>query len=102
MRGRVLPSAIILLFTSINFVASQTPTLTPAVASAFSTPARPERVLKTCPVTKPPAEPFVPPPPYWTHHNPDQFWYGTESLWTLIGIRGVWNVHHNVLENEGV
>jgi hypothetical protein len=68
----------------------------------FSTPARPERGAQSVPATKPPAEPFVPPPPYWTYHNPDQCWYGTESLWTLVGIRGVWNVHSNVLENEGV
>src|SRR5215469_8789641 len=45
-------------------------------------------VPETCPVTKPPAKPFVPPSPYWRDHRPNQFWYGSESLWTLLGVAG--------------
>jgi len=48
MRGRVFPRAIILLFTSINFVASQTPTLTPAVGSASQHLQDRKGVLKAC------------------------------------------------------
>src|SRR5262249_47511478 len=48
-----------------------------------------------CPVTRPPSQPFVPPPPYWTDHGPNQFWYGTESLWTLLGAEGVGHVDKN-------
>jgi hypothetical protein len=58
-------------------------------------------VAETCPVTKPPAQPFIPPPPYWIDHSPDQFWYGTESLWTLLGVPGTWNIHSNVSASEG-
>jgi hypothetical protein len=53
-----------------------------------------------CPVTKPPAQQFVPPPPYWTDHAPDQFWYGTESLWTLLSVQGTWHIRNNVLEGK--
>jgi hypothetical protein len=62
---------------------------------------RTERATEACPVTKPPARPFVPPPPYWTDHGPDGFWYGTESLWTLLGVHGTWNIRKNVLEDKG-
>lgn len=60
-----------------------------------------QQVPEACPVTKPPAQPFVPAPPYWTNNGPDQFWYGTESLWTLLGVDGVWHMHSNVSENKG-
>jgi hypothetical protein len=96
MRSRVFPLAIIALFTPICFVALQTPHSTQAALASASQQLQ-DRVRKevpeACPVTKPPAQPFVPPPPYWTHHNPDQFWYGTESLWTLLGVQGTWNIH---------
>jgi hypothetical protein len=72
---------------------------------AMTTPTRAgmvqDDVSKTCPITKPPAQPFVPPPPYWKNHGADQFWYGTESLWTLLGVTGVWHMHSNVSENKG-
>jgi hypothetical protein len=62
--------------------------------------ARQNEVAEACPVTKPPTQPFVPPPPYWRDHDRDQFWYGTESLWTLLGATGTWNISGNVLESE--
>ena len=105
MRSRIFPLAIISLLTTICFEALQTPDSTQAaLASAAQQTAGPplEKVSEACPVTKPPAQPFVPPPPpYWTEHNPDQFWYGSESLWTLLGISGIWNIKHNVLEAQG-
>ncbi len=104
MRSRVFPLAIISLLTTICFVALQTPDSTQAaLASAAQQTAGPraEKVSEACPVTKPPAQPFVPPPPYWTDHGPDGFWYGTESLWTLLGVQGTWNIHSNVLEGKG-
>ena len=57
-------------------------------------------VAEACPVTKPPAQPFIPAPPHWTDHGPDQFWYGTDSLWTLLGVPGTWNIRGNVLESK--
>jgi hypothetical protein len=103
MRSRVFPLAVISLFTPICFVGLQAPHSTEAaLASASQQPQ--DRVRKevpaACPVTKPPAQPFVPPPPYWTDHGPEQFWYGTESLWTLLGVRGAWNIQNNVLEGK--
>jgi hypothetical protein len=104
MRSRVFPLVIISLFTPICFVALQTPHSTQTAFASASQQlqgrARTE-VPETCPVTKPPAQPFVPPPPYGTDHGPDQFWYGTESLWTLLGVEGTWPIHNNVLESQG-
>ncbi len=94
MRSRVFPLAIISLFTPICFVALQTPH--PTQAGLASASLQQERVRKevpeTCPVTKPPAQPFVPPPRYWTNHGPDGFWFGTQKLWILLPNNGTWNV----------
>jgi hypothetical protein len=94
MKRRVFPLAIISLFTPICFVALQAPHSTKAALASASQQQDPvkKEVSEACPVTKPPAQPFVPPPPYWTDHGPDRFWYGTESLWTLLGVRGTWNI----------
>jgi hypothetical protein len=104
MRSRVFPVAIISLLMPICFVALQAPHSTKAALSSASQQLQ-DRVRKelpeACPVTEPPARPFVPPPPYWTDHGPDGFWYGTESLWTLLGVHGTWNIRKNVLEDKG-
>jgi hypothetical protein len=95
MRSGVFPLAIISLFTPICFVALQTHDVTQA-AHAVATQQLQDDVRKeapeACPATKPPAQPFVPPPPYWTDHGPDGFWYGTESLWTLLDVPGTWRM----------
>jgi hypothetical protein len=96
MRRRNFPPVIVSLVIAICFVSLRTPYLT--LAARASVPQ--ETIGKQCLVTKRPAQPFVPPPPYSANHNADQFWYGTELLWTLIGDRGVWYIHNNVLENE--
>ena len=102
MRNRVFPLAIIFLFTPISFAALQTPQPTQAASASQQLRglARKE-VSKACPVSKPPAQPFVPPAPYWTDHGPDRYWYGTESFWTLLGVQGTWHIRSNVLEGEG-
>jgi len=47
---------------------------------------------KTCPVTRPPAQAFIPPAPYARYGpSPDSFWYGTASLWTAVSKTGVWS-----------
>lgn len=43
-----------------------------------------------CPVTRPDAGVFVPPPPYDRVAFPRRFWYGTERLWALPFSDGVW------------
>jgi hypothetical protein len=95
MRSRVFPLAIISLFTPICFVALQTPYSTQAALAAASQLVQDrawKEVPAACPATKPPAQPFMPPPPYWTDHGPDRFWYGTESLWTLLDVPGTWRM----------
>jgi hypothetical protein len=44
----------------------------------------------SCPVTRPPAQAFVPPVPYWTKLPEDDFWLGTEKLWTLLHDPEIW------------
>jgi hypothetical protein len=51
----------------------------------------PSDVPKSCPITRPPDPPFVPPPPYPSKTNPNSFWYGTEKLWTHLPDKGTWN-----------
>jgi hypothetical protein len=93
MRSRVFPLAIITLFTPICFMALQASDSTEAAPASASQQVQDrirKEVLEACPVTKPPDQPFVPPAPYWTNHGPDRFWYGTESLWTLLAVQGTW------------
>jgi hypothetical protein len=45
----------------------------------------------TCPITTVPATPFVPPIPYRPTAAPDSFWFGTNGLWTSLGVQGVWH-----------
>jgi hypothetical protein len=45
---------------------------------------------KTCPTTRAPTEPFVPPSPYPAKTYPDHFWIGTKKLWTQLRKDGTW------------
>ena len=45
----------------------------------------------TCPVSKPPDPPFVPPAPYEAVPGAGDFWYGTPDLWTDLPKDGVWS-----------
>jgi len=46
----------------------------------------------SCPVTVPQNPAFIPPAPYDTLHSfKDHFWFGSNSLWTIIPGNGIWN-----------
>ena len=45
-----------------------------------------------CPVTTPSNPSFVPPAPYPTNAPPAAFWYGTNALWALLPVEGVWRL----------
>ena len=50
----------------------------------------------SCPVTQPPVPPFTPPSPYSQNAPWDNFWYGTDFLWTAVPRSGVWSgLPHN-------
>ena len=52
---------------------------------------QPEVAPENCPVTRPyQTSRFVPPAPYWTKEDTGRFWFGTDRLWTLLPIDGVW------------
>jgi hypothetical protein len=94
MRRRVFPLVIISLLTLICLVtALRTPRLAQgSVAFASQDPQQSvgKEVPESCPVTKPPANPFVPPVPYPVMTGPHNFWFGTEKLWTLLPRDGTW------------
>jgi len=47
--------------------------------------------ISDCPVTTPQVPAFVPPAPYDTLNSfNDHFWFGANSLWTLIPSNGAW------------
>ena len=45
---------------------------------------------ESCATTKAPVEPFVPPSPYPTKTDRDDFWFGTNKLWTQLRKDGTW------------
>lgn len=47
-------------------------------------------VPASCPVTAPPATPFIPPAAYEHSENGKTFLLGTEKLWTVLLKSGVW------------
>jgi len=63
--------------------------------------ARREEESTSCATTLPQDPSFVPPLPYWQDATTGRFWYGTESLWTLLGVQGTWSMRGNVLEGKG-
>jgi hypothetical protein len=48
----------------------------------------------TCPVTKPPSSAFVPPSPYPRETAQNQFWFGSDKLWTALPTDGTWKLGH--------
>jgi hypothetical protein len=92
---RPIPRLLItFLLTPSSFTAVQALALTQSARiSATQRPllyAVPEQVPESCPITKPPAHPFVPPSPYPSQISPDGFWFGTGKLWTQLPTDGTW------------
>jgi len=73
--------------------------LTASPSSIVTSTALPINPPATCPITQPAAVPFTPPPPYPATPPAsyvDQFWYGTQDLWTMLGDSGTWSdLPHN-------
>jgi len=81
-------------------LASRTPASEPqpagseaAFATAFFTldAGPPDFPPATCPVTRAPEPPFVPPAPYPEQPASGFFWYGTAALWTELPEDGRWH-----------
>jgi hypothetical protein len=93
MRSRFFTLAFISLLTPICFVGPQTHHWTQPTLASTSRPPQ-ERISKeipeSCPITRPPAHPFVPPSPYPSKIRPDGFWFGTNKLWTELHTDGTW------------
>jgi hypothetical protein len=66
-----------------------------ALSRPVATPAQPQSPIDSgppasCPVTRPPNPPFVPPAPYPAKWGTEVFWFGTPKLWTVLPISGEW------------
>jgi hypothetical protein len=46
--------------------------------------------VSTCPITRPPDPPFTPPEPTPRQAPGEDFWYGSDSLWTALPQNGMW------------
>ncbi len=72
-----------------------TPTDAPEKAEPTAAPeTAPHDPLTSCPVTRAPDVPFVPPSPYPSEppaRYVDQFWYGAPELWTMLGPGVAWS-----------
>jgi hypothetical protein len=96
---RILPILILtsLLTACTGNAAMQVNEITPTTLPVKAEPmATLEVALMTlpadCPVTVPQNPVFVPPEPYSsTSPFPDYFWYGTNALWTLVPVDGMWS-----------
>jgi hypothetical protein len=61
-----------------------TPTVTRTVETV------PHDPPTNCPVTVSQKPLFIPPSPYNSMGYPDEFWYGSDSLWTAVRQNGIW------------
>jgi hypothetical protein len=60
------------------------------VAGIEAAVSRGPNASSSCPVTKSSLMAFNPPSPYPTEQPADSFWFGTESLWTILPMDGTW------------
>ena len=84
------PLAIVVMaiLTSCGTATDRASTVLEATAAASTAAPR------TCPITTPSSPRFVPPvPPAPQSASPpaDEFWYGTQALWTALRLDGTWN-----------
>ena len=87
--GRHRPSPVLLAALALLLGACATPAVETPARGDTTTSSAP--VASSCPATRAPVRPFVPPPPY-PRRPPalygDVFWYGTGRLWTWLEADG--------------
>lgn len=66
------------------------PTATQAPFARAAAAIVPREPPASCPVTRPPKPPFVPPRPWPAKPVDREFWYGTRELWTMLPHDGTW------------
>jgi hypothetical protein len=94
MRHRLalgLIAALSLLLAACAATAAEAP---PPAGAARSVAAQPSGAPASCPTTRPPDPPFVPPAPYRATppSEGEKVWYGTNELWTLLDADGTWEM----------
>jgi|SRR5579862_469523 hypothetical protein len=93
MKFHTFPITVVSLLTAFSFGAIQAPRLKLSTFALAPQDTVQEQVPESCPVTKPPIHPFVPPSPYPTTHT-NGFWFGTDKLWTYLPKNGIWRLSH--------
>jgi len=78
----VLRPVLLISLVVLTPKAQQNSPQQPSAPSRFVPPA-------SCPATTPPAHPFT--PPAWYEPADDDFWLGSEKLWTQGNKSGVWD-----------
>ena len=78
----VLRLVLLISFLALTARGQQNSPQQPSAPLRFVPPA-------SCPVTTPPARPFT--PPAWYEPADDDFWLGSEKLWTQGNKSGVWD-----------
>src|SRR5215469_10742888 len=84
------PVTVVVLAALVAYAGAVTVDEPRALTVPTRTPMKPDHVPKTCPITKPPARPFIPPPPFPPTAAHECFWFGTEKLWTQLRGDGTW------------
>jgi hypothetical protein len=88
VKSAILILTNILLLNPVWFEARRTPAGT--IDSRSETPRTQSDIPASCPVTKPPEHPFVPPAPYPSKFTANGFWFGTNKLWINLRADGTW------------
>ena len=78
----VLRLVLVILFVTLTVKSQQN--------SPQQPPVQRQLVPASCPVTVPPAEPFIPPSQYEREENGKTFLLGNEKLWTVLLKSGIW------------
>jgi hypothetical protein len=90
---RSVLATVVLMLTAATALRGATQvtqeSLADGVKQQAGTPRNPA-LAETCPVTKLPSQPFVPPSPYPVELGAGQFWFGTKKVWTNLPIEGTW------------
>jgi hypothetical protein len=85
MRTGMTPQSTVLVALAAVMVG-----IAPVSSPLRQTRTIPTGVPKTCPISKSPVRPFVPPSPYPAKTSPHSFWFGTVKLWTSLPTDGTW------------
>ena len=66
----------------------------PGAAQTMPTSDAPDEPPSSCPVTKPTNPSYIPPSPNAQQASSESFWFGSDALWIMLPVNGVWRLGH--------